>query len=122
MVLIKARLHCRAWHPRAPLGQARVQCKKSKVTAVTRFIRWNQSRERLSKGPAKGQTGWISEEGGLVKSIRWPDLPNELRYMVSPEMTRRVKQPTKFQQSDCPVWFGPVEGGVASSHWTSHYI
>ena len=73
--------------------RARVQCKKSKVTAVTRFIRWNQSRERLSKGAGKGQTGWVeTRRRGSVKSIGWPDLTNELRYMVTSEMTRRLKR------------------------------
>ena len=65
-----------------PLGsRAGARCKKSKVTAVTRFIRWNQSRERLSKGRAGVR---FEKKGVWVKSIGWPDLTNEqLRYMVS---------------------------------------
>ena len=57
------------------------------------------------KRPGQG-SGWVDiRRRGLVKSIRWPDLPNELRYMVSSEMTRQVKQPTKFQNNQI-VRFG----------------
>ena len=102
---------------------ARVHCKKSKVTAVTRFIRWNQSRERLSKGPARGQAGWISEEGvwwnlsgGRISPMSF-DIWSAQRWRGG----WNNRQNSKTIRL-CGLVRARSGWGVASSHWTSHHI
>ena len=99
----------------------RVHCKKSKATGVTRFMGGTKVRSGCQKARPRVRLGpvditregvWWNLSGGQI----WPMSLD----IWSTDMTRQLKQPTKFQQSDCGIRFGPVEGvegdGVASGH------